>query len=408
LQILSIFRWLFHDYIVPLLQQCFYVTESEIHGKRVLYYRKPIWALFRTLSMNKLLGSTTKDCRKKEDDETEGRIISKNNKMQYIEVTEADVLRRLLHDDQHMGLCRLRLVPKPTGVRPIATLNKREFITPVVQTSNFTDPSSSNALSEILDVDELDLISDEEMDTPLGLARKKARRDVLAGIGSSTTCHDLPTSLPPTRIRLANQSRASTNMMLSDIFSVLTFERDRKKHSFGSGLMGMHDFYPRYRSFVQHWKKKFLSPLLNCLTDETTPMPQLYFGSVDIRHCYDNIDQEHLLSIIGNSILTEEHYVIQKYSMYKPASHSDGPLIVKWQSKKDVSLLEQLEPFSAKVRVLSHEQRASIFVDGVNTFNRTYGSDQGTIRKSLPSTVYWYTTRKHIVNHIVQFLLWRN
>jgi Telomerase ribonucleoprotein complex - RNA binding domain len=357
LQVLSIFRWLFHGYIIPLLHQCFYITESEMHGKRVLYYRKPIWALFRTLSMSKLLGSTTKNTSfEKGVKEAEDGVNSKAKKIQYVEVAEADVLRRLLHEDRQMGVCKLRLVPKASGVRPIATLNKREFITPVVPTSNSTAKPNQSSLSEILDIGELELNDDEEMDTPLGPARKKTRRDVVTDSSVLTsTLHELP----PTRIRLTNQSRASTNTMLSDIFSVLTFERDRKNHSFGSGLSGMHDFYPRYRFFLQHWK--------NNAVGEAYPRQQLYFGSVDIRHCYDNIDQEHLLSVISNAVLTDDHYVVQKYNVYKPERQSDCPLTVTWQSKKEVSLLEELEPFRSKVRVLSHERRGSIFVDGVNT-----------------------------------------
>ena len=75
-----------------------------------------------------------------------------------------------------------------------------------------------------------------------------------------------------------------------------------------------------------------------------------------------------MLSIIDTSILKEEHYVIQKYSVYQPDRRPDTKALgVKCQTKKNVVLLEDMEPFSSKVHGLSKNHHGSIFVDGANT-----------------------------------------
>jgi len=36
--------WLYSDFINPLLSSCFYATEAEGSGSKVLFYRKPVWS----------------------------------------------------------------------------------------------------------------------------------------------------------------------------------------------------------------------------------------------------------------------------------------------------------------------------------------------------------------------------
>eukprot|EP00934_Nitzschia_sp_Nitz4_P005941 Nitzschia sp. Nitz4//scaffold166_size90379//33142//36399//NITZ4_005054-RA/size90379-processed-gene-0.126-mRNA-1//-1//CDS//3329538187//5931//frame0 len=86
---LKLLRWVFRSIIIPLLRTNFYVTESENFGQRVLYYRKPVWSAFRSLSMKKLL------------------------KGQFREMTALEVSRRL--QDQAMLFSQLKLLPKATG-----------------------------------------------------------------------------------------------------------------------------------------------------------------------------------------------------------------------------------------------------------------------------------------------------
>ena len=127
-------RWLIHGYIIPLLRSTFYVTETEFSDKRVLYYRKPVWSVFRSLSMSKLLmlhtGKAKATTAENNDDEpireTTKQTTKKEEQPQYTEITAQEAAARLR--TQQMGVSRPRLLPKMTGVRPIAMLCKREAL----------------------------------------------------------------------------------------------------------------------------------------------------------------------------------------------------------------------------------------------------------------------------------------
>jgi telomerase reverse transcriptase len=135
---------------------------------------------------------------------------------------------------------------------------------------------------------------------------------------------------------------------------VLKYEYSRNKAAFGSGLLGMHYFYPRYRSF--------LSKLKLWASSNKSKQPEIFFGSVDIRHCYDNIDQEHLLKIV-DGILTQEEYLLQKYNVVHPV---DSLHRVTRRQKKQVNPTEQFNPFYQSVNELSKDYHGCVFVDGVS------------------------------------------
>lgn len=304
LLLLSVLRWILRDYLIPLLSECFYVSEAEFGGLQVFFYRKPVWSRYRNLAMQRLL---TK---------------------QYTELTEHEVTARL--SQQEMGLSGLRLLPKTNGVRPIATLRQREVLMLPIGTNFATTGQDDDD-----DGDDAPLV-----DAPAGPARKRYKNG--SGIG---------TNVPrPPRVPAPNQSRRSTNAMLGDCFDVLSFEHNRQEQAFGAGLMGLHHFHSKYRQFMCQWKE-------NVQDDKP-----LYFGSVDILHCYDNIQQEHLLGIVEN-ILQEDEYVIQKYSVLHP---TDGDR-VRHRRCKDVSPPEEMEPFGETVRVLDAKHKDCVFVDGVHS-----------------------------------------
>ncbi|CAJ1969524.1 unnamed protein product [Cylindrotheca closterium] len=95
---LGVLRWIFRGFLIPLLRACFHVTESEFAGKQLLYYRKPVWSIFRSLSMKKLL------------------------RKQFFQLSIARTRQLLVQ--QRMGFSQLRLLPKATGVRPISQLSR--------------------------------------------------------------------------------------------------------------------------------------------------------------------------------------------------------------------------------------------------------------------------------------------
>jgi hypothetical protein len=94
------------------------------------------------------------------------------------------------------------------------------------------------------------------------------------------------------KAKVSAQSSLPTNVALGDAFAVLSYEYSKDRSTFGSGVLGLNCFYGRYRCFLKHWKEQSEPP---------QGRKKLYFGSVDIRHCYDSIDQQHLLEIVDSN-----------------------------------------------------------------------------------------------------------
>jgi hypothetical protein len=303
--LLRVLRWVFNDFIIPLLRTTFYVTESEFSGKQTLYYRKPVWSTFRSLSMQKLL------------------------KKQYTEINEEEATKRL--KTQQMGFSRLRLLPKATGVRPIATLCKREILHFPFRTR----------MEGALPIAYSETQSDEEIETPFGLARKKRK------LNPSTKNSNTPVLITSSSERYI--ASMSTNSVLADTFAVLSYEHSKKEDTYGAGLPGLSHLYSRYRRSVEKHRPR------------EPGAKKMYFGSVDIRHCYDNIDQEHLLTIVSG-LLTEDDYLIQRYSVLHPFE-SMGRIVKR--KKKQVGPPETFVPFSRTAVELAGRYHRTIFVDGV-------------------------------------------
>jgi len=232
LLVTTVLRWVFGHFVVPLLRSNFFVTESEMSAKRVLYYRKPAWSMFRSLAMNHLLSQ------------------------QYREIKPKEAQARL--QNQQLGCSKLRLLPKASGVRPIATLCKADM-------SIFHEMVKHN-----------------------GHAQPQLQ--------------DQSTKIPSSD---NFRKRQSINYVLRDTHEALKYERSKNPSLFGSGLLGLHDFYPRFHQFAASVKRR---------STKVGASSELNFASVDVRHCYDNIDEDRLLDIVAG-ILSEEDYMIHRYAV---------------------------------------------------------------------------------------------
>jgi hypothetical protein len=323
LLVLSFLRWVFSDFLTSLLRSVFYVTESEFSGKRVLYYRKPIWALFRNLSLQKMM-----------------------QQRQYEAITESTVLDRLSH--QQMGLSRLRLLPKTTGVRPIATLCRREVFPLGALKNPSTAPHEKKV--PIMEVEEA---AGKETNDPPPPWREQSHPGTTEQSNPSAAASSSRGGTSNVS-RSSFQSRLSTNQVLSDAFSVLRYEHAKNEDSFGAGMDGLHYFFPRYRELMRE------------LQPRQGPKKQLFFASVDIRRCYDNINQEHLVRVVSD-LLLEDEYLLQRYSVLHPIE-SRGRVCKR--RKQEVTPAEQFGPFFHTVRRLTTEYHRSIFVDGVTGATR--------------------------------------
>jgi telomerase reverse transcriptase len=261
---LRVMRWTFCKFVIPLLRSTFYITESEMHAKRVLYYRRPVWSLFRALSVKKLLTR------------------------QYQEIDRTEALDRL--GQQRMGLSRLRLLPKHSGVRPLVLLSNRPGLLEATESGQNAPP-----------------IVAEPSTKPL-----------------------------------------ATNSILRNTFEVLRYENLQQPEARGAGVFGVNEAYPLLRDFLQTVRNE-------------SPRRQLYFASVDIEHCYDNINQHRLLDII-KKLLSEDDYLIQNCAVMYPFK-SMGRIFKR--RLREVGPPEAFRQFHDASHELARERRNSVFLDGV-------------------------------------------
>ncbi|XP_037655297.1 telomerase reverse transcriptase isoform X2 [Choloepus didactylus] len=92
-------HWLLDAYVVELLRSFFYVTETTFQKNRLFFYRKSVWSELQSVGIRQHL-----------------------SKVQLRELSPADVRRRQ-EGRLPVLTAKLRFVPKPNGLRPIANMD---------------------------------------------------------------------------------------------------------------------------------------------------------------------------------------------------------------------------------------------------------------------------------------------
>lgn len=117
----NVMRWLYCQFIIPLLRSTFYITETEFTGSNVLYYRRPVWTRIKCLFLLK--------------------------QRQYREMSREKVLKVLSNHNVGCPPAPLRLLPKKTGIRAIAMLSKSCAVeTTIMRSDNVKEIGSENAV----------------------------------------------------------------------------------------------------------------------------------------------------------------------------------------------------------------------------------------------------------------------
>lgn len=119
--LINVMRWVYCQYIIPLLRSTFYITDTEFTGRKVVYYRKPVWARIKSLSFKSLL------------------------KRQYRKRTVEKAKKVLLTHNIGCPPAPMRLLPKKTGIRAVAMLSKACRIDDTAlneRTANRSQPNS--------------------------------------------------------------------------------------------------------------------------------------------------------------------------------------------------------------------------------------------------------------------------
>ncbi|XP_051007030.1 telomerase reverse transcriptase [Acomys russatus] len=99
-RILAMFLfWLLDTYVVELLRSFFYVTETTFQKNRLFFYRKSVWSKLQSAGVRQHL-----------------------ERMQLRELSQEEVRQRQ-EAWPAMPICRLRFIPKPSGLRPIVNMS---------------------------------------------------------------------------------------------------------------------------------------------------------------------------------------------------------------------------------------------------------------------------------------------
>lgn len=91
------------------------------------------------------------------------------------------------------------------------------------------------------------------------------------------------------------------NSQLRNILKVLTYEKGRNSHNLGSSTFSTDDIH-------RIWEK------FSVARKERGDTRRLYFVKVDIKDCYDSINQSHLFSILKSIFESRKEYVTRKFA----------------------------------------------------------------------------------------------
>ena len=99
--------WLVKEMIFPIIRAHFYVTDTQLHKNRIFYYRKGVWSRLVTATLQGL-------------EETSFRRLPAREAMKLLDRVSLE---------NNLGFSNMRFLPKGSGLRPIATLNKPSTFT---------------------------------------------------------------------------------------------------------------------------------------------------------------------------------------------------------------------------------------------------------------------------------------
>jgi hypothetical protein len=214
------FRFLIDEVAVPLLRAHFYCTETEANRNRMFFYRKGVWARLTAAH----LAATTEDEAGETKTPLPKRLASApvdpaaaatTNRKPYARLKKPSARYAL---QRHLlGFSRLRLLPKHSGLRPVAMLGR-----PAV--ASFAPPGGRNGKS-------LSLEERQRGDTERQRGDKKR----------------------PGRVSLAFRP---VNAGLQSVFDVLRFESKRRPEVMGANVSDYHDVRARLVPFIRRWRAR--------------------------------------------------------------------------------------------------------------------------------------------------------
>lgn len=137
----------------------------------------------------------------------------------------------------------------------------------------------------------------------------------------------------------------SINQLLQNAFSILSFEKERREDLTGAATQAFRDVYQRIKTYKH--------------TVFGTLHHRFYMVKLDIRACFDSIDQDKLLRIL-ETIVGEDDYTLTKYT----TSVQHGNTVLR-RFLRQARPTDEFAQFPAIAYQLADVLRRAVFVDQV-------------------------------------------
>lgn len=154
----------------------------------------------------------------------------------------------------------------------------------------------------------------------------------------------------------------STNSIMTPVFNMLHYEKDRNPELLGSSMFSVSDMYPRLKTFKDRLERS---------ESESYRNGKLYFVKLDIQSCFDTIPQERLIPLI-ESLVSQEMYHISKHVEIRPGDRINNSHNLSDKSGTTQNpIAKPIRRFLSKANPLSEiRNNAARSTDGVKNLRR--------------------------------------
>lgn len=297
--------WLYFFFINPLISTCFYVTEGEGCGQRILYYRKPVWSQCMRL----------------------GRLQMKQH---FVEVQLQPTptgqlafqrpicLPNSTANNNSSGNSNTNLGSLPLSTSALSSSSRRtgtHVLHPLHTYPKHPPPMYHRNWSK------LQQLAFKRLPSVRYLPKKTSLRPITNLKRHQPTGNNTNSGID--KYSSSNNTDVITNTMLYQCLHVLKHIYQLNPVLGGYGVMGMDEIYAKFKHFKSGLRSKNRVSAeedkgTNMRTDD---MPQLYMATLDLEKCYDNVDTVRLYDIV-QELITEYNHNLQR-----PVSHVDPNLV---------------------------------------------------------------------------------
>ncbi|KAJ3339134.1 hypothetical protein HDU91_001071 [Kappamyces sp. JEL0680] len=297
--------WILHDYVMPLLQSNFYITETAVHKHQLHFFRHKLWTRINAPLF---------------------KSITESLYDEFIPTADLEM------ESVAPAVSSMRLLPKKQGARPIVNLRKAAFV--------------------------------------------------------------------------RGSKLLSVNSALKNALAALSYEVDQMPRLVGHSVSGKADIH----RLLRNYKQRLLADYPQyALQRNQRGLPKLYFCTLDIRACFDSLDQTRVMDIVESTLLQPE-YTISKYATvhvvldkirkifrstakYDFAQFSNFAGTVLATEISNAVVVDQVtQSFEERQELLEmvreHIQRHVVKV-GKRYFKQSVGIPQGSVLSSLLCNLYF-------------------